>query len=182
MKFSFALIVCLLLAACSSEEPAPDPEQEARGLLQEGRNAEGQGDLGKAEALFAQILARHGQSATAKEAQASIVSIEKKCDEAAVAAIRNVNQAQSDYRKRFRRYAIDYPELIESLMMRTEPLKDKTCYDLTLRPAANAGSYTLLAEPVNPSSTKRFFFSDQTGLIRAETGKPASAQSPKVAG
>ena len=182
MRIPVALIVYLLLAACGKEEPAPDPEREARVLLEQAQTAEDQSELGKAEALLEQILTRYPQSAAAKDAQAEIASLRKKCEEAALAAIREINQAQSDYIKRFRRYSIDFPELTQALMLRAEPSKDRIGYVIELRPAANAGSYRLLAEPVIPSPGKRSFFSDQSGVIREETGKAATAESPKVAG
>lgn len=40
-------------------------------------------------------------------------------------------------------------------------------------------AFTLTADPVNGGSTKqRHFFTDQTGVIRVETGRPATAASP----
>lgn len=40
-------------------------------------------------------------------------------------------------------------------------------------------AFTLTADPVNGGGTKkRHFFTDQTGVIRVETGRPATAASP----
>jgi hypothetical protein len=42
-------------------------------------------------------------------------------------------------------------------------------------------AFTLTADPVNGGSTKqRHFFTDQTGVIRVESGRPATAASPPV--
>ncbi len=45
----------------------------------------------------------------------------------------------------------------------------------------NPHAYTIHADPIKPESTgRRYFFTDQTGIIRAETGKPAMETSPPV--
>lgn len=69
---------------------------------------------------------------------------------------------------------------VESRDLKSETAAADTGYDLKLRPAANAQTYTLLAVPASPSPAARHFFTDQTGVIRAEAGKDAGAQSPPV--
>ena len=110
---------------------------------------------------------------------------QKEPDEiAAVAAISDVNAAQKTYFARNRRYALTYEELAEARFLKEEPTIEKTGYDIKLRPAADAASYAILAIPSASSSTSlvppRHFFSDQTGIIRAEEGKDANAQSPSI--
>ena len=99
---------------------------------------------------------------------------------AALAAIADVNAAQKTYIARYRRYALTYDELTEVLFLKEEPTVQKTGYDIKLRPAADAASYIVLGIPSAPSSTARHFFSNQTGVIRAEQGKDANVQSPGV--
>lgn len=99
---------------------------------------------------------------------------------AALAAIAAVNAAQKDYFARYRRYALTYEELMEGFFLREEPTVQKTGYDIKLRPAADVASYTVLGIPSAPSPTARHFFSDQTGIIRAEEGKDANVQSPTI--
>ena len=107
---------------------------------------------------------------------------QKQPDEsAALASISEVNAAQKIYIARYGRYALTYDELIQALFLKEEPTVEKTGYDIKLRPAADAASYTVLGIPASASSEARHFFSDQTGLIRAEKGKDANAQSPTVA-
>src|SRR5262245_34857238 len=101
-------------------------------------------------------------------------------EDAALAAITMVNAAQKDYMARNRRYALTYEELMQGLYLKEEPVPEKTGYDISLRPTADAARYTIIANPATPSSTARHFFSDQTGEIRAEQGKDANAQSPTV--
>ena len=101
-------------------------------------------------------------------------------ESAALAAISEVNAAQKIYIARYRRYALTYEELIEVLFLKEEPTVQKTGYDIKLRPAADAASYIVLGIPSVPSSEARHFFSDQTGVIRAEQGKDANVQSPTI--
>ncbi len=102
-------------------------------------------------------------------------------ESAALAAIAEVNAAQKIYMARNRRYALTYDELREARFLKEEPTVEKTGYDIKLRPAADAGSYAVLAVPSTPSAAARYFFSDQTGVIRTEQGKDANAQSPAIA-
>jgi hypothetical protein len=106
----------------------------------------------------------------------------KPADEgAAIRLLGEINQAQADYMKRNRRYALTYDELIESHLMQQEPSQDATGYVIKLRPAADAVSYRVSASPVTPSAAIRYFFTDQTAVIRAEAGKEANASSPEIA-
>jgi type IV pilus assembly protein PilA len=46
-------------------------------------------------------------------------------------------------------------------------------------PSGRLDAFTITSDPVNEGSTKqRHFFTDQTGVIRVETGRPATAASP----
>jgi hypothetical protein len=91
-----------------------------------------------------------------------------------------VNEAQKTYIARYRRYALTYEELIQALFLKEEPTVQKTGYEIKLRPAADAASYVVLGIPSAPSPEARHFFSDQTGVVRAEVGKDANAQSPTL--
>lgn len=97
-----------------------------------------------------------------------------------LAAIGEFNQAQSYYFKRNRRYALGYEDLLEARDLKSEPTAAETGYNLRIRPAANAQTYTLAAVPASPSGTARHFFTDQTGVVRAEQGKDATVQSPAI--
>src|SRR6516225_5799293 len=97
----------------------------------------------------------------------------------ALDAIKKINQAQSDYFKRNRRYALSFDELVEARMLVSEPSAAQTGYDFKLRPAADAQTYKLLVSPTTRSPA-RYFFTDQTGSVRAETGKDATEDSPQI--
>jgi hypothetical protein len=101
-------------------------------------------------------------------------------EQAALAILAEINKAQADYFIRARRYALTYDELIEALFLKVEPSADLTGYDIRLRPAADAGRYNVIATPLAPSAETRHFFTDQTGVIRAEQGMNATSESPAV--
>jgi hypothetical protein len=97
---------------------------------------------------------------------------------AAIRVLGEINKAQADYKQRNRRYALTYDELVESHFLKEEPSKDSLGYEVKLRPAADAGSYTVTATPV--SSPARYFFTDKTGVIRADAAAEATASSPAI--
>ena len=99
---------------------------------------------------------------------------------AAIKILGQINESQADYFRRNRRYALTYEELIEAHLMDNEPSKDATGYEVTMRPSADAGSYSVVAAPVTSSSSTRYFFTDKSGTIRAEQGKEASESSPQI--
>jgi hypothetical protein len=101
-------------------------------------------------------------------------------ENAALAEIRQTNEAQATHFKVNRRYALTYEELIEARLLKAAP-SAQTGYDFKLRPAADAQAYRLSVVPsASGSASARQFFSDQTGIIRAETGKEATGDSPEV--
>ena len=123
------------------------------------------------------VPAPQSQEAPASQAPAP----QKAPDEnAALAAIADINKAQQDFFARYRRYALTYEELIDAFFLKQEPTVASTGYDVRLRPAADAASYTIRATPVMPSATVKHFFSNQTCEIHGEQGKDADAQSPKI--
>ena len=91
-----------------------------------------------------------------------------------------INQAQSDHFKRNRRYALSFDELVEAHLIAAEPRAAQSGYDFKLRPAADAQTYKLSVSPANASTTARYFFTDQSGTVHAETGKEATVDSPQL--
>ena len=109
------------------------------------------------------------------------VSNAKAPDEnAALDAIAKINEAQSTYFKRYRRYALTFDELLEAHLLKSEPTAAQTGYDFNLRPAADAQTYKLSVTPAAPSPTPRHFFTDQSNAVHAESGKDATPDSPKI--
>jgi hypothetical protein len=97
---------------------------------------------------------------------------------AAIQALKEVNRAQADFIRRTRRYPQSFNELIAEHLLNTEPTEEQTGYRFSLAPSPDAVSYTLKATPASPGA--RHFFTDQTGVIRSELDKPATAESPEV--
>ena len=101
-------------------------------------------------------------------------------ESAAVAALEAIVEAQGGYFQRNRRYALDYKELVTSRFLREEPTDANTGYEIIMRPSPDAARFTLSATPLSPSPTARHLFTDQTGVIHAEQGQAASADSPRI--
>ena len=101
-------------------------------------------------------------------------------ENAAISALREINEAQKAYFGRNRRYALDYEELTSGHFLKEEPAVSASGYEIKLRPSADAARYVVIAAPASNSSGARHFFTDQTTDIRAETGKDATAESPKI--
>ena len=99
---------------------------------------------------------------------------------AALDVLRKASESQATYFKINRRYALTFDELVEAHLLSADPSTVQTGYDFKLRPAADAQTYRLLVVPGNSTTGARHFFTDQTGVIRAESGKEASADSPEV--
>jgi hypothetical protein len=97
---------------------------------------------------------------------------------AAVAALKEIIRAQEDFIRRTRRYAQTFDELIVQHLLSAEPTVEATGYSFLLRPSPDAVSYTVIATPSAPEA--RHFFTDQTGVIHAESGKPATTTSPEM--
>jgi hypothetical protein len=120
------------------------------------------------------------QSKSSSPASASLDPARPPDENAALAEIRQTNNAQTTYFKVNRRYALTYDELIESRLLKSAP-SAQTGYDFKLRPAADAQTYRLSVVPsASGAATARQFFSDQTGIIRAATGKEATPDSAEV--
>jgi hypothetical protein len=105
----------------------------------------------------------------------------KAADEnAALDAVHKIIEAQATHFKMNRRYALTVEELTQARLLTNEPSAAQTGYDFRLRPAADAQTYKLLVDPGDSSATARHFFTDQTGVIHAETGKEATPESPSL--
>jgi hypothetical protein len=131
--------------------------------------------------LFALLLlVACGTTLEQKQEQRAPASQKAPDENAAVTAISQINAAQKDFFARNRRYALTYEELMQGFFLKEEPTTAKTGYDIKLRPSADAARYTVVAIPATPSPATRYFFSDQSGEVRAEQGKDANAESPKI--
>ena len=103
----------------------------------------------------------------------------KAADEhAAIAALGEINQAQKDYFRRYRRYALAYEELVAEHLLKEEPAASG--YEIRMKPSADASRYTISAAPAEASPAGRNLFTDQTGVIHAERGRDATADSPAI--
>jgi len=126
------------------------------------------------------ILAACGRNTTPATNTQEAANVKAADETAVLDAISKINEAQSNYFKRNRRYALTLDELVDARLLKDIPTTSQTGYDFTLRPAADAQTYRMSANPVNASSAARHFFTDQSGTVRAESEKDATADSPKI--
>jgi hypothetical protein len=104
-------------------------------------------------------------------------------ESAALNAIAKINDAESSYFRRNRRYALTFDELVDAHLLNSVPTSAETGYDFTLRPSADAQTYRISVNPAAPSPSSaaaRHFFTDESGAVHAEAGRDATAESPKI--
>jgi hypothetical protein len=101
-------------------------------------------------------------------------------ESAALDAIAKINDAESNYFRRNRRYALTFDELVDAHLLDSAPVSAQMGYDFSLRPSADAQTYKLSVNPTAPTPSSRHFFSDESGTVHAEAGRDATADSPKV--
>jgi hypothetical protein len=97
---------------------------------------------------------------------------------AAIAALKEINEAQTNYIRRHRRYAQTPAELVADYLLTAEPNEDEIGYDFLILLSPDGVSYRVRVTPTTP--TARHLFTDQTGIVRAEAGKPATLDSPEI--
>jgi len=107
-------------------------------------------------------------------------SVKAPDESAALDTIAKINDAQSNYFRRNRRYALTFEELVDAHLISSPPASAQTGYDFSLRPSADAQTYKLAVNPTAASPTARHFFSDESGTVRAEAGRDATGDSPKI--
>jgi hypothetical protein len=118
---------------------------------------------------------------TSSAASSTPASAKAPDENAAMDALRKTAEAQTTHFKMNRRYALTYEELVTARLMPSEPTATQTGYEFRLRPAADAQTYRLSVVPSDAAATSaRSFFLDQSGIIRAEAGKEATASSPEA--
>jgi hypothetical protein len=132
--------------------------------------------------LSALLLSACGGSATgpAQNGAAAQTSAAVPNETAALDAISKINDAQANYFRRNRRYALNFDELVEAHLLNADPAAGQTGYDFKLRPAADAQTYKLSVTPSGSSATARHFFTDESAAVHADAGKDATADSPKL--
>jgi hypothetical protein len=106
------------------------------------------------------------------------VAVKEPDEAAAIAALKEINRAQADFIRRTRRYPQSFDELTAEHLLTAVPTEEQTGYKFSLAPSPDAVSYTLKATPA--SAGARHFFTDNSGIIRFEQDKPATAESPAL--
>jgi type IV pilus assembly protein PilA len=74
-------------------------------------------------------------------------------------------------------------DLVDSLLGSATPVKSGYSFTYSPGTATSTGiitTYTILADPSNSSTGQRHFFTDQSGVIRANTGAVAAVTDPPI--
>jgi hypothetical protein len=126
------------------------------------------------------VLSACGSSTptTPSTPQTAASPVAKPDETAAVDWIKKTTEAEGTFFKQNRRYAIEFQELIEARLLDKEP--SATGYKFNLRPTPDASAYKLSVVPAEPNASARYFFTDKSGMIRMETGKDATVDSPPI--
>jgi prepilin-type N-terminal cleavage/methylation domain-containing protein len=99
----------------------------------------------------------------------------------AIASLKNITLAQTQYRVRFGVYAtlanLTASELVDSSFMDSE----KSGYQFTPNGVATRGRWGINADPLTPGvSGNRYFYADHTGVIRFKLGGQAGSTDSAV--
>jgi hypothetical protein len=194
--FMNRLLLCSLVAgllfACTSSE------ERARSLYNQALAAEREGHGEQAEALLKKVIADYPQTQVATEANealnkrkaagdlvSGIVNVLEGSTRAAneKAAILNMHTISTASVTFFSINKGRYPRTLKELVD-AELLDERFVggmvggYRSTLQPRGN-DTYEAYAEPTS-SSGGRFFYSDETAVVRYENGRRAGKNSPRV--
>jgi type II secretory pathway pseudopilin PulG len=91
--------------------------------------------------------------------------------------MRTVVNAQKNYKRKHGEYATSLPALVHSgSFTRRMATTDRGAYTVHFR--GKADNYSLALTPQQFAADRRAFYVDETGKIRVEENKPATAESP----
>ncbi len=178
-RFAIVMSVLLSLGCGSAPEPEVDTAAEAATLYQNAVAAEQAGQLGESERALEQILADYASENVAGMAEEMLGRIRMDSQAAALAAVRQIDEAQANFIATRRRYAITIEELVEQIMLPEDPSRPDLGYDIDMRGSPNADRYSITAEPTSGVSAKRAYFSDGSG-VRWALGEAATVDSPAL--
>lgn len=131
---------------------------------------------------FGLLLVLFGCSGSTEKPTSAVAQMQAQPpdDQAAVKTLREINGAQATYLQRNRRYALSFDELRDSHLLEQDPSKTANGYGISLHPAADAESYTVVAVPASPAANVKYFYTDKSGVIRVDQGKDATSSSPPI--
>ncbi len=98
---------------------------------------------------------------------------------AALGYVRTVLYSERIFHKRHGKYAASLAELVGQGSF-TKRMVNPSRGDYTVRYHAKNDGFTLVMEPKQVDATHRSFYADETGKIRGEEGKTATAESEVV--
>jgi hypothetical protein len=133
-----------------------------------------------AERSLEDVIAQPGAGAVLAEAESLIGDLRAASEARALAAARDVYQAQATFMSLNRRYALTLQELVEAGTLTQDPSLADSGYRIRMRGSPSANAFSLSAEPSSSVELKRSFFVDETGVLRSELGQAATRESPEL--
>lgn len=96
----------------------------------------------------------------------------------ALGYMRTVLYAQKEYKKKFNHYATSLNALVGGARSFTKRMTKTDRGDYLVNFGGGKGGFALMLTPKQFDSAHRAFYTDASGVIRAEEDKPATAESP----
>ena len=179
-RFATVMAVLFALGCGTASEPEVDTQAEAATLYQNAVAAEQDGRLGESERALEEILADYASETVAVTAGEMLGRIREDSQAAALAALRQIHEAQANFMATRRRYAISMEELVEQFMLPEDPSRPDLGYDIIMRGSPSGDRYSITADPTSGVGEKRAYFSDGSEVIRWAIGEAATADSPAL--
>ncbi len=127
---------------------------------------------------------REGESQAADGSFGSLLNpfgaLQKAKEAASLARLKQLKIALEAYRVESDHYPENLEELTQKGYGEENMYKGWEDYQFLYHVKNNGKEFSLYVEPVRPEKMKRFFYTDETGVIRSELGIKASKESPTV--
>jgi hypothetical protein len=180
-KFTIALLFCTVSFGCAGGDGgAPGAADDSTRIYDQALAAKEAGELGESERLLEEFTSSFATSPDAADAESLLAEVRIASEVEGLQAVRGISQAQVNFMRLRRRYALTIEELVQELSLEKDPSADDNGYRIRMRGSPSADTYSLTAEPATETESKRAFFVDSTGIIRWALGQPATADSPEL--
>ena len=169
------LVIAVLATGCG------DPEDQARILYRAAMNAAEMREPLEAEQLLTRIENDYSDTAIARTAIERLREFQNELEESAFEAMGTIHSGQEMFFETNGRYAFSVQELIAADL--ADPVLGSvtvTGYRYRFIVEGDMSQYVVEAIPIMNPDTKRHFYTDVSGIIREERGRPATERSPEL--
>ena len=169
------VMITLLAAGCG------DPEEQARILYRAAMNAAETRKPLEAEQLLSRIENDYSGTVVAPRAIETLREFQNELEESAIEALGKIHSGQEMFYEANGRYAFSVQELIAADF--ANPMLGAvtvTGYRYRFIVESGTPGYSIEGIPIMNPDTKRHFYTDVSGIIREERGKPPTERSPEA--